>query len=292
VSKSKLSNGKEVRVPAISVVTVPMLMRALGLCATWYAYTKEFDLVQIDPPSDLGTTSSAWSHPITAKLHALIAAWATDLRADRSYLTSELVAEAAEYLPSSSDRIRPALWDALFAIAGTKTGHLDVLRLGQWLHLKPVSKAAVFREFMAPLDLEEEIVARDAEVALAFLVEQGMVEVAGDTITVPASFWNGGQVPATWSPASGGCGWSSGGRIAARVAQVHCFLALNDPSNGGDFGLEWSSEDAQAVIIDDLDSSAANAKIRWLKIQQLHRLPTSVYGGTVRLSVRKRCRGR
>jgi hypothetical protein len=54
VSKSKLSNGKEVRVPAISVVTVPMLMRALGLCATWYAYTKEFDLVQIDPPSDLG----------------------------------------------------------------------------------------------------------------------------------------------------------------------------------------------------------------------------------------------
>jgi predicted deacylase len=85
----------------------------------------------------------------------------------------------------------------LFAIAGTKTGHLDVLRLGQWLHLQPVSKAAVFREFMAPLDLEEEIVARDAEVALAFLVEQGMVEVAGDTITVPASFWNGGQVPAT-----------------------------------------------------------------------------------------------
>jgi predicted deacylase len=50
---------------------------------------------------------------------------------------------------------------------------------------------------MAPLDLEEEIAARDAEAALAFLVEQGMVEVAGDTITVPASFWNGGQVPAT-----------------------------------------------------------------------------------------------
>jgi hypothetical protein len=33
--------------------------------------------------------------------------------------------------------------------------------------------------------------------ALAFLVEQGMVEVAGDEITVPASFWSGGQVPAT-----------------------------------------------------------------------------------------------
>ena len=63
--------------------------------------------------------------------------------------------------------------------------------------LEPVSKAAVFREFMAPLDLEEEIVTRDAEVALAFLVEQGMVEVAGDTITVPARFWSGGQPPAS-----------------------------------------------------------------------------------------------
>jgi hypothetical protein len=62
--------------------------------------------------------------------------------------------------------------------------------------LQTVSKAAVFREFMAPLDLEEEFAARDAEVALAFLVEQGMVEVAGDEITVPASFWSGGQPPA------------------------------------------------------------------------------------------------
>jgi hypothetical protein len=49
---------------------------------------------------------------------------------------------------------------------------------------------------MMPLDPpEDENVARDAEVALAFLVEQGMVEVAGDTITVPASFWSGGQPP-------------------------------------------------------------------------------------------------
>jgi hypothetical protein len=55
----------------------------------------------------------------------------------------------------------------------------------------------VFSEFMAPLDLEEEIAARDPEVALAFLVEQGMVEVVGDTITVPASFWTGGQPPAS-----------------------------------------------------------------------------------------------
>jgi hypothetical protein len=63
--------------------------------------------------------------------------------------------------------------------------------------LKPVSKAAVFREFMVSLDPEHEIPARDAEAALAFLVDQGMVEVAGDEITVPARFWSGGQVPAT-----------------------------------------------------------------------------------------------
>ena len=50
---------------------------------------------------------------------------------------------------------------------------------------------------MALLDLDEEIVARDAEAALAFLVEQEMVEVAGDTITVPARFWSGEPAGAT-----------------------------------------------------------------------------------------------
>jgi hypothetical protein len=60
------------------------------------------------------------------------------------------------------------------------------------LVLQPVSKATVFREFMVSLDPEDDMPARDAEAALAFLVEQGMVEVAGDTITVPARFWSGG----------------------------------------------------------------------------------------------------
>jgi hypothetical protein len=87
--------------------------------------------------------------------------------------------------------------------AGSAGDMLDLIEEGAFVatgsgRLQPVSKAAVFREFMAPLDLDEDDVpARDAEAALAFLVEQGMVEVAGDTITVPASFWNGGQVPAT-----------------------------------------------------------------------------------------------
>ena len=52
--KLKLSNGDDVRVPAVSIITRPMLMRALGRCATWHAYNKELDLVRIDPPGDLG----------------------------------------------------------------------------------------------------------------------------------------------------------------------------------------------------------------------------------------------
>ena len=88
------------------------------------------------------------------------------------------------------------------SVAGSAGDMLDLIEEGAFVatgggRLQPVSKTAVFREFMAPLDLEEEIAARDPEVALAFLVEQGMVEVAGDTITVPARFWSGGQVPAT-----------------------------------------------------------------------------------------------
>ncbi len=80
--------------------------------------------------------------------------------------------------------------------AGGAGDMLDLIEEGAFVatgrgRLQPVSKAAVFREFMALLDLDEEIVARDAEAALAFLVEQEMVEVAGDTITVPARFWSG-----------------------------------------------------------------------------------------------------
>jgi hypothetical protein len=48
-----------------------------------------------------------------------------------------------------------------------------------------------------PLDLEDDMPVRDPEAALAFLVEQGMVEVAGDEITVPASFWSSRQISPT-----------------------------------------------------------------------------------------------
>jgi hypothetical protein len=71
--------------------------------------------------------------------------------------------------------------------------------------LRPVPRADVFGEFMWPLDPEDfpdepvppkHETPESAEAALAFLVEQEMVEVAGDTITVPARFWSGGQPPA------------------------------------------------------------------------------------------------
>jgi hypothetical protein len=49
------------------------------------------------------------------------------------YYTSELVSFAGEYFIGSNDRIRPALWEALFTVAGTKAGLLDAGRLGLWL---------------------------------------------------------------------------------------------------------------------------------------------------------------
>jgi hypothetical protein len=51
--------------------------------------------------------------------------------------------------------------------AGSAGDMLDLIEEGAFVatgsgRLQPVSKAAVFSEFMAPLDLEEEIAARDA----------------------------------------------------------------------------------------------------------------------------------
>ena len=74
--------------------------------------------------------------------------------------------------------------------------------------LVPASKAGVFREFMLPIDydpvaLDDEPLPpkhetlESADAALAFLLEQGMVVVTGDEITVPEHFWSGTQAEAT-----------------------------------------------------------------------------------------------
>jgi hypothetical protein len=55
--------------------------------------------------------------------------------------------------------------------------------------LKAVSKAEILREMAEPIeDLYPGQTTEQTERALAFLVEQGMVEIEGDEITVPARF--------------------------------------------------------------------------------------------------------
>jgi hypothetical protein len=56
----------------------------------------------------------------------------------------------------------------------------------------PVNKQAIFQEFMAVRDWEDDSPSHEtvgsAEAALASLVEHGMVEVADDQLTVPTRF--------------------------------------------------------------------------------------------------------
>jgi hypothetical protein len=58
--------------------------------------------------------------------------------------------------------------------------------------ISPVSKATMFGQFTEPIgdpDVDDEPpTLADAEAALAFLIEQGMVEVDGEEISVPARF--------------------------------------------------------------------------------------------------------
>ena len=72
---------------------------------------------------------------------------------------------------------------------------LDVITEYAWQYnhpLKVVSKAEVLRRMAEPIeDLYPGRTGEETERALAFLVEQGMVEVEGDQITVPARFQQG-----------------------------------------------------------------------------------------------------
>jgi hypothetical protein len=56
-------------------------------------------------------------------------------------------------------------------------------------HLRSISKAELIREAIDPQNPAWEGDPPDLNTALTFLVEQGMVEVDGDTITVPDRFW-------------------------------------------------------------------------------------------------------
>ncbi len=72
--------------------------------------------------------------------------------------------------------------------------------------LEPVSKAAVFRKFLEPLSADDDSPPKQpapasAEVALSFLNEQGLVEVDGDRIIVPARFLDASRQEISNSPA-------------------------------------------------------------------------------------------
>jgi hypothetical protein len=80
------------------------------------------------------------------------------------------------------------------ATEGDTVAHevLDMIADRAWHYnapLQAVSKAEVLREMAQPIDaLCPGRTTEEVERALAFLVEQGMVEVEGEQITVPARF--------------------------------------------------------------------------------------------------------
>jgi putative DNA primase/helicase len=93
-----------------------------------------------DPDASIKTVRAA--DPVSSKLHAVIAAWVDELDVNVGYYTSELVDRASQYVGGgSNDRVRPALWDALFNVAANKNNQLDPRALGVWLeaHLNRIS---------------------------------------------------------------------------------------------------------------------------------------------------------
>jgi putative DNA primase/helicase len=86
------------------------------------------------PDCDLSIKTARAADPHTSRLFAVVAAWATELTVGDGYYTGDLVKLAGEYAgDGSNNRIRPALWDALTAVAGNKLGGLDPAKLGLWL---------------------------------------------------------------------------------------------------------------------------------------------------------------
>ena len=83
------------------------------------------------------------------------------------------------------------------ATEGQEDAHyaLDIIAAHAWRYNAPpraVSKTKVIREMAEPIEDDHPgRTAEEAERALAFLVEHGMVEMEGDQITVPARFQQG-----------------------------------------------------------------------------------------------------
>jgi putative DNA primase/helicase len=69
--------------------------------------------------------------PIRGAFVAVASAWVNELQIDIPYTTAELISRASEVC--SDDRVRPALWEALSAVATSKNGQIDAAKLGLWL---------------------------------------------------------------------------------------------------------------------------------------------------------------
>jgi putative DNA primase/helicase len=71
--------------------------------------------------------------PVRSARAAVFTAWANELQVNIGYHTSELIAAAERH--ENGERSRQALWTALFAVAGHKSGHqvVDPAKLGIWL---------------------------------------------------------------------------------------------------------------------------------------------------------------
>jgi putative DNA primase/helicase len=85
------------------------------------------------PDCDISIAAVQAADPVANQLHAVISAWANNLKTGHGYRSSELISLASDC--SLAERLRPDLWDALNDIAGTKNGDLDTTALGKWLNL-------------------------------------------------------------------------------------------------------------------------------------------------------------
>jgi putative DNA primase/helicase len=72
--------------------------------------------------------------PVRSARAAVFTAWEKELRSNIGYQTSELIANV-ESTDGNANRLRPALWAALFAVAMPKSGYqvIDPTKLGHWL---------------------------------------------------------------------------------------------------------------------------------------------------------------
>ena len=71
--------------------------------------------------------------PVRGALFAVVSAWTSELQVNIGYYSNELIRLASECM-SGGERLRPALWDSLFAVAAGKGGQIDPARLGLWLN--------------------------------------------------------------------------------------------------------------------------------------------------------------